>query len=153
MVLLYAKKSEKFKVLKEKLAEILNESNVFTEEGGDILEADEDEIPIPKSSFATADDGDDVDIPKQSFETATEDTAKETAGANGLKQDPVTAADIRLALPTKGNDGTYTFFAEVKDEDKLDSVAGLKDGDDIAFAVDEDEFEITAMKDEEEEDE
>lgn len=151
VVLVYAKKSETFLGLKKKLAEALNESGVLESgDQGGVLEDDDGDIVIPKPAFATG--GDDIEIPTPGFDTGDKknDSADKTEGQETERPEDVTASDIKLALPTRANDGTYSFFAQVKDTDKLDTIAGLKEGDTIAFALDDDEFEIAVMNDEEE---
>lgn len=145
-MLVYAKKTEKGLAIKKKLVEALNESKVFSndENGTATIEDDLDEIPIPKSSFDT----DDIPIPKSSFDTG--DVKIE------VKNEPeeLLATDIRLGIPIKSGDGTITGYAEFSNQDKLESISGLRDGDVLAFATGpEEEFEIAIMTDDDGEEE
>lgn len=135
-MLVTAKKTDKGLAIKKQLAAALNDSQVFSGSSDAMAELgdDIDDIPIPKPSFDT---GDDAEAKKE-----------ETKEADKEEQEEITAEDIKLAILAKSPDGTITGYSEFKDGDKLESIAGFRDGDVLAFVVDpEAEFEIAVMAD------
>lgn len=135
-MLVTAKKTDKALTIKKQLAVALNDSQVFSGSGDDMAELgdDIDDIPIPKPSFDTGDDA--------------EDKKEEAKEGDKDEQEEITAEDIKLGIPAKSTDGTITGYSEFKDGDKLESIAGFRDGDVLAFVVDpEAEFEIAIMAD------
>lgn len=146
LVLLTAKKSDKVKTLKKRLAEALNETNVLNNSASNSATLlDDEDIDIPKPSFEV----DDIPIPKPSFETASETNKDNDKDVKTEKEliSQLTEEDIKLALP---NDFEFITFKELKDSEVLDT---LKDNDIIAFTPSlEDNFEIEVIRDEEGED-